>query len=101
MAVLKAAQEGCPFCSLLVASLEESSREQMTKSYWVRIYFDTGEQVQNGGFRAAQGDTGLGVRWLRVILCSTLLPVRIIETEDSNSILHVAADKGNYGRHTP
>ena len=92
-AILKAVQEGCPFCCLLVDSLGEGSRKRMARSSWVRLYFDMPKQTPSAGTEAVKGDASLGVRWLRVKVCSTLGPLPMAE-RDVDSILHVAADEG-------
>ena len=94
-AVLKASQEGCPFCCLVANLLGPDSRERMTRSSWIRIFFDRVDQNQGKVITGTQHDTGLAVRWLRVMLCSTLSPLRMAES-DVDFILHIAADDGIY-----
>jgi hypothetical protein len=65
----------------------------MTRSSWVRIYFDRLGYDPAGETEAVKHDTSLKVRWLRVMLCSTLLPLQMNE-RDVDLILHVAADEG-------
>jgi len=100
-AVLAAAQEGCPFCCLLVASLGERSRERMMRCSWVRVYFDRlGRTPIDENNNAVERDPHLQVRWLLVILCSTLAPLPMTE-RNVDCVLHVAADEGMYAWHIP
>lgn len=95
-AVLRAAEDGCTFCCLLVTSLGEGFRENMIRSSWVRVYFERLRETRSEEANTIKRESPLRVRWLWVTLCSTLRPFPLTE-RDPDFILHVAADEGMFG----
>ena len=87
--VVTAAQGGCSFCGLLLASLGGQAREMMcsASTAWVRIYFD---RLPAGD---GLGKRGLQIRWLHATVSYSVKPT----PPEVYRTFHVAADEGKSG----